>query len=433
MQLKPRRVVARSLVGVAAAAMLATSAGPAGAEGIAPEGFPFTSAGRQQATWLISRAADGGYPNGPSQNAVLSNDKRYVRALAYESDASDIVRGDTNGFRDVFVVRRRSGVNNTGAAWCALPCRVGNDIGDTVLASHGMNGQPANGPSYLPSIDGAFRSVPKCVAFVSAASNLVPGDTNGVADAFVTDLRGGRIRRISTPGNRQARSKTTKVAVSGNCRVFAYVVGGKLYARKGGRHRRLDRPGNESNPSFSTGLRTDLVFAAGPGAYLSRGGTGRPRLVGRGGRNPVYNDIKRQVVAYEKRRGGHTQIAYHDLGRRERIISRRRGRLGNGNSRDPVIGNSGYYVSFESSASNLGVNANNRTGDRNRQVDAYLYTDVRKLTLVQSVREKAVPLPGGGQNPHMSFYANYVTFDSPAPLGAKSGDRQVFMRWLGAL
>jgi len=33
----------------------------------------------------------------------------------------------------------------------------------------------------------------------------------------------------------------------------------------------------------------------------------------------------------------------------------------------------------------------------------------------------------------MSFYANYIVFDSPGPLGAFSGPHQVYMRWLGGL
>jgi hypothetical protein len=77
------------------------------------------------------------------------------------------------------------------------------------------------------------------------------------------------------------------------------------------------------------------------------------------------------------------------------------------------------------------VNALSRAGDDNGKTDVYLYTDVRKLTLLQSVREKAVPVPGGGRNPGMSFYNNYMTFDSPAPLGSAEGPSQVFMRYLG--
>jgi hypothetical protein len=165
--------------------------------------------------------------------------------------------------------------------------------------------------------------------------------------------------------------------------------------------------------------------------YLSRGGTSRPRLIARGGSNPAYNDIKRRTVAYEIRHGAHVQIGYKDLGHRQRIVSRRRRALGNGDSRNPVIGNSGYYVTFESDASNLWVDSARRVKDYNRRPDAYLFTDVRDLTIAQSVKEKGTVLPGGGMNPSMSFYANYILFDSPAPLGREQAAHQVFMRYLG--
>src|SRR6478752_5352882 len=48
-------------------------------------------------TTRLSRAFDGGVPNGPSRHAAVSHDQRIARAIAYESDASDIVRGDVNG------------------------------------------------------------------------------------------------------------------------------------------------------------------------------------------------------------------------------------------------------------------------------------------------------------------------------------------------
>jgi hypothetical protein len=38
------------------------------------------------------------------------------------------------------------------------------------------------------------------VAFVSAATNLVPGDTNGVPDAFVSDGPGGSLESLAGVG-----------------------------------------------------------------------------------------------------------------------------------------------------------------------------------------------------------------------------------------
>jgi hypothetical protein len=272
------------------------------------------------------------------------------------------------------------------------------------------------------------------VAFLSAASNLVPRDTNGKVDAFLVNLSGRGIRRVSLPRNRQSQNDTTEVQVSGNCRRVAFVNGGTVFSRGKGRTKKL---GTGAHPSWSTGLRHDLVYASPAGVRLSPKSVKHPRLIAPGGSNPAYNDIKRRVVAYERTRNGHTQVFWRclagsrDCNHREHPASARKDSLGNGDSRNPVIGNSGYYITYESEATNLGVNSLKRTGDFNSRPDAYLYTGVRDMTLVQSVFEKAVPLDGGGYNPSMSFYANYIVFDTPAPMGAAGGAHQVYMRYLG--
>ena len=111
----------------------------------------------------VNLAGSGG-GNGDSLPAAVSTNGRYA---LFESGASDLVPGDTNSATDVFV---RDLVN-----------------GATLLVSVGTNGGVANGPSRssVMTPDGRY------VAFVSAASNLVPGDTNGIADVFVRDLQGG--------------------------------------------------------------------------------------------------------------------------------------------------------------------------------------------------------------------------------------------------
>ena len=69
--------------------------------------------------------------------------------------------------------------------------------------------------------------------------------------------------------------------------------------------------------------------------------------------------------------------------------------------------------------------------DANDALDVYLYTDVRKITLAQSVWEKGVPVRGGGEKPSMSFYANYIVFHANAPITALRGTDQIWMRYLG--
>ncbi len=91
---------------------------------------------------------ESGRISGEAQGPVISADGRFV---AFHSEASNLVPGDSNGTRDIFVRDRQSGV--------------------TELVSVGASGTPGNGESDRPSIsaDGRF------VAFTSRASNLVPG------------------------------------------------------------------------------------------------------------------------------------------------------------------------------------------------------------------------------------------------------------------
>jgi hypothetical protein len=410
----------RTAATIASAALLAVLAA-AGFADAQPAPRVHSAAKRVGHTLLISKSVTGGVPNGPSTKPVISGDRRYVRVIAFQSEASDIVRGDTNQLQDVFAIKRGGTIDNSGSPW---------KPGKTLLLSRGTGGQPANGPSFDPAVDGDFHNAPRCVVFLSAASNLVKGDTNGAVDAFVSRGPGGAPVRVSLPS---ARRDTTAVTVSGDCSRIAFVTGGRLYTRVGGKTHRVSTSGAAADPSFAAGASNDLVFGAKGGVYLSSGGTGHPKLIAAGGRNPGYNDLKRRVVAYEKRKGGHWQLMWRDLGKGEHVASAFKGQLGNGDSSNPVVTNSGYYIGFDSKASNLGTGPSLRQLDHNGHTDTYLRTDVRKITIVESVAQDGHPLPGGGRHVSVSYYANYILFDSPAPLGSRDAPHQVFMRYLGGI
>jgi hypothetical protein len=165
---------------------------------------------------LLSRAVNGGFPNGPSHDGAFSQDRQLASYAAFDSDASNIVTGDDNGFTDVFVVRRDRPYSDRGEPW---------KRGKTRIVSRAPGRGQANGRSYLPDIDGEQTHRPRCVAFISEASNLVGGDTNGVADAFVKDLHTGRIQRVSVNSHGvQADGPTTEVKVDGHCDRVAFVA-----------------------------------------------------------------------------------------------------------------------------------------------------------------------------------------------------------------
>jgi Tol biopolymer transport system component len=93
--------------------------------------------------------------------------------VAFESDSSNLVAGDTNNSSDIFVHDRTTGVTD----------RVSVD----------SSGSEANSGSVAPSISADGRYV----AFESVATNLVAGDTNGKKDVFVHDRTTGITTRVS--------------------------------------------------------------------------------------------------------------------------------------------------------------------------------------------------------------------------------------------
>lgn len=364
---------------------------------------PAVAQDRQAQTFPLVPALDGGSPNAPSEHPVISSDRRYARLIAFESDASNLAPNDTNAQRDVFVLVRGGSFGNDGSRW---------EVGQTILLSQGIDG-PANGPSSRPAVSGDFDKQAKCVAFISSASNLVGGDDNGVADAFIS-------RNLSTLRRLEGGSgDVTDVAVSGDCKAVAWLRDGQVYVEERGKVKQLSASG-VTDLSFAVGRSRALVLSNPEGVFLAKK-TYNPRLVVPGASQGVFNNLKRQTLAYTAPLEGVNQVFSQDLGQEARIASG----PGNGPSHSPSIGNSGYYVAFESDASSL-TTAVGEQGDTNGIPDVYLYTQVRNITLGLSVGEGRRILPGGGRQPSMSYYATYTVFVSQTATGP-----QVFMRYLG--
>jgi Tol biopolymer transport system component len=134
---------------------------------------------RSSLTTTLVSAANGGPAAGASDHPALSSDGGVV---AFESDAANLVPGDTNGTTDVFAWTADAGVRRISTA---------------------PDGTEANDSSAWPAVSADGRSI----AFASRASNLVPGDTNGNAfaqadqatpfDIFVAGPETDRLARVS--------------------------------------------------------------------------------------------------------------------------------------------------------------------------------------------------------------------------------------------
>ena len=115
-------------------------------------------------TTLVSVDSTGAEGDNNSNFPSISSDGRYV---AFESDAANLVVGDTLGFSDVFVHDRQTGA--------------------TTRVSVDLAGVEDTGDSNNPSISADGSSV----TFQSDADDLVAGDTNFAPDIFVDDLQAG--------------------------------------------------------------------------------------------------------------------------------------------------------------------------------------------------------------------------------------------------
>lgn len=111
-------------------------------------------------TELVSNGVDGAAGDNDSTETVISNDGRYI---AFRSVATNLVPNDSNEHQDIFVYDQ--------------------EVEQTELVSVSSEGVQGDSSAIFfdLSSDGRF------VVFTSAATNLVPTDTNGAENVFLRD------------------------------------------------------------------------------------------------------------------------------------------------------------------------------------------------------------------------------------------------------
>jgi len=143
----------------------------------------------------VNDAGDKG--DAHSTAASVSADGRFV---VFRSEAENLVTGDSNGVADIFIRDTKEGT--------------------TGLVSTDSNGlqTDAQSSSSAVSADGNL------VTFSSVASNLVTGDGNGLYDVFVKNLSTGEIERISTSadGTESTGGQSLGPAFSADGRFIAF-------------------------------------------------------------------------------------------------------------------------------------------------------------------------------------------------------------------
>jgi len=360
-----------------------------------------------------------------SFSPAISNDGLLV---AFDSNAADLVPGDTNGVGDVFVRDRAAGTTE----------RVSVSSGEV----------QANGGSGLGDISGDGRFI----AFASLATNLIPGDSNRAGDVFVRDRLAGTTERVSLdPGGGQFTAESFDPAITADGRFVAFSASGFIFARdrEAGTTElvSIDTAGNRVegfSPAISGDGRfvafgssgrlflrdrlagtTELVEVTDPftafGPALDADGSVVAFTTGGADVNSVTVAVRdrdagvteriapgftgavsadgRFVAFTEPALGGAQDVFVHDrvTDRTEQISVNSAGEVANNGSFTPDISADGRFVAFESAASNL------VPGDTNGALDIFVRdrgpaTSARGELVALRVRITDFGLPRGLQN-----------------------------------
>jgi Tol biopolymer transport system component len=290
-------------------------------------------------TERVNVSSAGAQANAGPFNCSVSGDGRFV---AFASNATNLVAGDSNGVRDCFVRDRL--------------------LGTTELLSLDSSGAQGDGDSGIfacaLSLDG------RCVAFTSRATNLVAGDTNQAQDVFVRDRLNGTTERVSLgAGGAQANAHSSACSISADGRFVAFQSGAS------------DLVAGDTN-SF------DDIFV-------------RDRLAGTTQRVSVASG----------------------------------GAQSNGFSLAPSISANGQCVAFWAYATNL------VPGDTNGWGDSFVHDRLNGVTERVSVDSGGAQANFGGFDPSISSDGQLVVFFGPATslvAGDTNGFDDVFVRDRGA-
>jgi len=328
----------------------------------------------QCAPELISQSAAGVAGNQSSGSPVSSRDGRWI---AFASRASNLSSGPFSTANQIYLVDRTVGA----------PARV----------SVTSTGAPGNANSSSPRIsaDGSR------VAFISSATNLVSGDTNGKNDAFVFDVATGAMVRVNVSAAGVQSSASTGFLDLSPCGDYvafwstdANLVPGDV---------------NNTDDVYLRDLTSGSLEIVSVGAGGVQGnGASSDSSISEGGRFVAFSSFANNLVPNDT--NGFRDIFVRDRWTGVTILVSKSsaGDAANGGLSSPRISADGSTVVFWGPASNLTL------GDTNNALDVFAHELASGITSRISLRSDGGESNGDSSAPHPSATGRYVVFSSIA-------------------
>ncbi|HEV7781445.1 MAG TPA: hypothetical protein VGO58_09270 [Chitinophagaceae bacterium] len=256
---------------------------------------------------LVSKGQYGEFANGESYEPTISGDGSVI---AYTSNASNIVKLEPvfstpnvyvyNGGNNIFITKDpETGKAVTGyspsisedgtrVAFCAYTNKLvkndNNNLWDIFLWQSGIPGLKrisftASGTERNQGTESASRVVApaisgdgRWVAYATTASNMVPGDDNGMQDIFICNSSGGEVRRISEGNGDSPISQGERIGISYNGNWITYNTNAdNLGALKGNIVLQNTRSGKLIPITAINGVSTARPLLSRSGGYIIAG------------------------------------------------------------------------------------------------------------------------------------------------------------------
>jgi Tol biopolymer transport system component len=343
-------------------------------------------------TERVSINSAGSEGNQVSRIPSLNTDGQLI---VFASEATNLVDGDINGVQDIFL-----------HDWLT---------GTTERVSLSGRGQEANGASDWPEISADGLSV----VFTSTASNLVDGDSNGVEDVFVVDLRSGGIELVSHPAlGGQADAVSTQPAISGDGRFIAFVSAATNLA-----------------PGATTGLEEIYLYDGADGSLhwvsaprigaMNDGVSGEP-AISADGNWVAFSSASTQLVPDDTNSRRDIFLWNRASSTLERVNLTPTGKETDRSSYAPALNADGRFIVYRSHATNLVASETRNLGD------IFLRDNLNGALQRVSISATGEQSPDGASDePAISADGRFIVFRSNATdivSNDTNGSHDIFVR-----